>query len=74
MIYAPLDGTEVELLLHHPNHRYAKGDEKQRWEQVVRAKWIDFNGGGWTWRGMSGSPMGWRLPPPPVDQGEQHHG
>lgn len=60
MVYAPLDGTEVDLLLHHPNHRYAKGDERKQWEQVVRAKWIDFNGGGWTWRGMYGTPMGWR--------------
>jgi hypothetical protein len=60
MLYAPTDGTEIELLLHHPNRRYAEGDAKREWEQVVRATWIDFNGGGWTWHGMSGTPMGWR--------------
>lgn len=62
MIYAPLDGTEVELLLHHPSRRYAQGDDRKQWEQIVRAKWIDFNGGGWTWSGMYGEPVGWRLP------------
>ncbi len=57
---APKDGTEIELFLHHPNRQYADADEKRKWEQVVRAKWIDFNGGGWTWRGMYGIAQGWR--------------
>jgi hypothetical protein len=57
---APKDGTEIELLLHHPNRQYAEGEEKQNWEQVVRATWIDFNGGGWTWHGMYGIAQGWR--------------
>jgi len=57
---APKDGTEVELLLRHINYRYAKPEDKHQWEQVVRAKWIDFNGGGWTWRGMYGDAYGWR--------------
>ena len=60
---APKDGTEVELLMYHHNRQYAKGDEKLTWEQVVVAKWIDFNGGGWTWRGMCGVPQGWRPMP-----------
>lgn len=61
MADAPKDGTEVELLLRHPNYRHCKTDEEQaQWEQVVRAKWIDFNGGGWTWNGMYGSQCGWR--------------
>jgi hypothetical protein len=59
MVYAPRDGTELELLLRHPNWQYAKNDNAQ-WEQVVRAKWIDFNHGGWTWHGMYGTPQGWR--------------
>lgn len=63
MVYAPLDGTEVELLLYHPDRAYATGDDKKNWEQVVRAKWIDFNGGGWTWHGMNGTPQGWRPAP-----------
>ena len=57
---APKDGTELELLMYHRNRQYAKGDEKLSWEQVVVAKWIDFNGGGWTWYGMCGEPQGWR--------------
>lgn len=64
MIDAPKDGTEIELLLRHPNYTYAEIDEERaRWEQVVRAKWIDFNGGGWTWYGMYGCAWGWRPVP-----------
>jgi len=57
---APKDGTTVELLLYHPNRKYADEDRKHEWEQIAEAKWLDFNGGGWTWRGMAGSPQGWR--------------
>lgn len=60
MLYAPQDGTEIELLIHHTNRRYAKPDERPQWEQVVRAKWINHNGGGWTWHGMAGWCQGWR--------------
>lgn len=61
MTDAPRDGTEVELLLRHQNYRYCKTDEERsQWEQVVRANWIDHNGGGWCWRGMAGSAWGWR--------------
>ncbi len=61
MIDAPKDGTEVELLLRHMNWSYCHTDEtRAQWEQIVRAKWIDHNGGGWTWRGMCCSAWGWR--------------
>ena len=60
MTDAPKDGRAVELLLRHQNYAYAKGDEKQMWEQIVVAKWIDFNGGGWTWCGMCGRAYSWR--------------
>ena len=61
MTDAPKDGTEVELLLRHTNWHYCKTDEdRAQWEQAVRAKWIDHNGGGWTWSGMCGSAWGWR--------------
>jgi len=60
MVCAPKDGTEIEVLMFHPNRKYASEHEKKHWEQVVRAKWIDFNGGGWTWNGMFGEPVGWR--------------
>jgi hypothetical protein len=74
MVYAPTDGREVELLLRHPNWHYAEGDKKQQWEQIVCAKWIDFNGGGWTWHGMSGSPHGWREPKDAIAAEAKGHG
>jgi len=61
MTDAPRDGTEVELLVRHTNFRFCKSDEERSmWEQAARAKWIDFNGGGWTWSGLAGSAVGWR--------------
>lgn len=60
MLTAPLDGTEVELTIRHNNWIYASGKDRGQWEQIVRAKWIDFNDGGWTWHGMAGMPVGWR--------------
>ena len=61
MTDAPRDGTEVELLVRHTNFRLCKSDEERSmWEQALPAKWIDFNGGGWTWRGLAGSAVGWR--------------
>lgn len=60
MLSAPLDGSEVELMIRHNNWIYASGKDREQWEQIVRAKWIDFNGGGWTWHGMAGMPVGWR--------------
>lgn len=56
---APKDGTTVRLKLRHFNWQFARDDEKAEWEAVVQAKWIDFNGGGWTWNGMCGVPIGW---------------
>lgn len=65
MVNAPLDGTEVELLVRH--HSYflelkTSGKElaEKLWQETVRAAWIDHHGGGWTWHGLNGSPIGWR--------------
>lgn len=61
MTDAPRDGTEVELLVRNTNFRFCKSDEERSMcEQAARAKWIDFNGGGWTWSGLAGSAVGWR--------------
>lgn len=58
---APKDGTEIVLLLHHHNRRYCRTEaEREQWTDRVRAKWIEFNGGGWTWHGMYGEPQGWK--------------
>jgi len=60
MTSAPRDGTEIELLLRHTSWHYAKGADRDQWQQAVRARWIDFNGGGWTWRGVCGRELAWR--------------
>ena len=61
MLYAPRDGTEVDLLIEHLEwwtaNKHGKGDG---YRLVCRGKWIDFNGGGWTWSGTAGNPIGWR--------------
>jgi len=60
---APRDGTKVRLLIWHHNYHYASPDKKSEWERVVVAQWINFNGGGWTWSGMAGTPQAWRAMP-----------
>lgn len=71
LVEAPLDGTEVELLVRNGAYfRELKANGKEfadkLWQEVVRAKWIDHNQGGWTYHGMAGTPVGWRpLPPAP---------
>lgn len=57
---APKDGSYVELLLRHLNWHYENPAARSMWQLVARAQWIDFNGGGWTWSGMSGTPIAWR--------------
>ena len=63
---APRDGTSVELLMFHHTRQYEEDPEKRErlWTAVVKAYWTDFNGGGWVWNGMCGSPQGWRTLPP----------
>jgi len=59
---APKNGMEIEVLVYHVNRRYAKRSEKSEWESIENARWIDHNGGGWTWKGMHGQFRGWRPP------------
>jgi len=57
---APKDGTWVLLWLRHPYYDYAaQSGMEDEYEAVVDAKWIDHNGGGWTWNGMFGRPVAW---------------
>ena len=65
MVSAPLDGTEIQLLVRHHDYWTAlkldgKKHAEEKYQGVVIGKWIDHNGGGWTWHGGSGSPVGWR--------------
>jgi hypothetical protein len=63
MEQAPKDGTEIRLLIRHRcwvlAHAYGNQNE---WEQEVTGKWINHNGGGWTWHGMAGEPVGFYIP------------
>jgi len=57
---APKDGTEIELLFVHVNNAYVAPGDETPWVAWLKAHWIDFNRGGWTWYGMAGAPIGWR--------------
>ncbi len=55
---APKDGTEVFLFVVHPAWQYETSDPGQ-WQAVVKGRWTDHNGGGWTWPGLCGVPIQW---------------
>lgn len=59
---APKNGMEIEVLVYHRNRRYAKRSEKNEWESIALARWIEHNGGGWVWMGVMGQFRGWRPP------------
>jgi len=42
---APRDGTPILIRFEHENYKYAIGPDKERWEELCIATWIDFNGG-----------------------------
>lgn len=60
MTSAPRDGTEIETLCVHPTAHYSADAFGEGWAAIVRAKWTDHNGGGWTWNGLCGVHMAWR--------------
>jgi len=53
---APKD-REVELWIVHEHAKFCLDPVSQGYAASVRAHWIDFNGGGWTWDGLCGLPM-----------------
>ena len=60
---APRNGKQILLLIWHQNYYSAQPEHKCNWEEIVEGSWANFNGGGWTWRGMSGTPQAWK----PID-------
>lgn len=44
----------------HPAARYYKDPAAEGYDTWCKAKWIDHNGGGWTWMGVAGTPVQWR--------------
>jgi hypothetical protein len=62
---APRDGTFILACFEHPHRKY-NSHRPSDYIGVVSARWIDHNGGGWTWHGISGHVTHWRpLPAPP---------
>lgn len=59
---APKDGTEVELRIVHINAAYDEPTQAESagWIGHCFGKWIDHNGGGWTWDGLCGAVCQWR--------------
>lgn len=61
MLYAPRDGSKIELLVEHREYWVAlKAGRADGYRQACEGHWVDFNGGGWSWMGTSGQPIGWR--------------
>lgn len=60
MADAPRDGTHIWLHVRHAMYRCAKPEQRHMWLQICPAQWTTFNRGGWTWHGLSGTPIGWR--------------
>lgn len=63
MVYAPLDGTKVQLLIRHQtwwSARKKSAAAAEAWQATAVGQWVDHNGGGWSWNGMAGEPVGWR--------------
>lgn len=56
---APKDGSRIALLIEHLNAKYSQRPVAEGWLLATTGSWIDFNGGGWTWSGMAGDPVGW---------------
>lgn len=67
MLYAPRDGSKIELLVEHREYWIAlKAGRADGYRQACEGHWVDFNGGGWSWMGTAGQPIGWR----PLGKGE----
>lgn len=60
MADAPVDGTQVWLLVEHANHRRAPAAERPEWLNISRGRCIDMQRGTWHWQGLSGKLLGWR--------------
>jgi hypothetical protein len=70
---APKDGTRILIRFEHDNYKYASPEDRDRWEEVCIAHWVDHSGGGWTWHGICGIPTHWMplpLPAPPAQKQE----
>jgi hypothetical protein len=67
LAFAPHDGTEIELRLVHAYAPFCKDPVAEGYIATATARWIDHNGGGWTWEGLCGRPAQWRPLPAGAD-------
>lgn len=66
---APKDETTILAWCVHDNAKYSKDAIAEGWAGPVVTRWIDFQGGGWTWHGHCGVFTHWMpLPTPPAGQ------
>ena len=65
---APHDGTDILLLIRHKNYELSPSP---KWEELVVGRWINHNGGGWTYHGLYGRPVAWRPCPQPMPVREE---
>ena len=57
---APRDGSVVWIWIRHPYFAYAsESGLEDEYQAAERARWIDHNGGGWTWHGLFGRQVAW---------------
>ena len=56
---APRDGTYIIAWTVHANAKYSKDPIAEGWACPSIVKWIDHNGGGWTWNGLAGVHTHW---------------
>jgi len=57
---APHDGTEIQIRLVHMLAAFSDDPKEDGYIATARARWIDHNGGGFTWHGLAGIPAQWR--------------
>lgn len=67
---APKDGTLILTWCVHVNAEFCDDAVAEGYAAPVIAKWIDHNGGGFTWHGLAGTHTHWMpLPTPPATEG-----
>jgi hypothetical protein len=57
---APHDGSEIELRVVHINAAFTDAPEAEGWIASCHGYWTDFNGGGFVWNHLCGTPCQWR--------------
>jgi len=62
---APKDGTTIIVWCVHEMAKFCENPASEGYAAPAIARWINHNGGGWTWHGLAGPPTLW-MPLPKV--------